>query len=228
MLFVFVIGRLCISIAMKLESPSASRNKFPILEVLKPRFEEIRTDYGTIRCVEIAPGTGEHAAFLCSNINKLIIQGIEPDDSVPASIAAWAEDIPVSTGSEVLPVITKDIREFDVNQLYDGFTTGTIDVMLCVNMIHISDYEATESLFAHAKNLLREEGRLFTYGPYRVDGQMTESNIAFDASLKSRNMNWGVRDIERVEETARMNNIVLMKTNEMPANNLLLEWARKT
>ena len=98
--------------------------------------------------------------------------------------------------------------------------------LLCINMIHISVYEATEALFRVGKEVGARY--IYTYGPYRVDGSMVESNQRFDESLKSRNTEWGVRDIEKVAESAAEHGqFRLVDKVEMPANNLLLTWERE-
>jgi hypothetical protein len=48
----------------------------------------------------------------------------------------------------------------------------------------------------------------------------------FDTSLRERNAEWGVREIEALEKLAGSVGLVLQETAEMPANNLLLVFSR--
>jgi hypothetical protein len=101
------------------------------------------------------------------------------------------------------------------------------DAIVCINMIHISPWAATLALIENAARVIPEDGRLVTYGPYSIDGDfLAESNVAFDASLKERNPEWGIRDVRAIEAAARENGLALMETVRMPANNLMLIFAR--
>ena len=134
------------------------------------------------------------------------------------SINAWLEDFP----DHVLPAQKLDVNAFDPScfpsQL--AIAESNVDVILCINMVHISPWQSTINLFRLASQSLRKGGFVMTYGPYRVKGSMTESNVAFDASLKARNPEWGVRDLEAVEEIAKQYGLVLKEFVEMPSNNL--------
>jgi hypothetical protein len=66
---------------------------------------------------------------------------------------------------------------------------------------------------------------LVTYGPYLEDEVPTsESNLRFDASLRARNPDWGIRRREEVEQQALQAGLGLSHRLSMPANNLLLVW----
>lgn len=96
-----------------------------------------------------------------------------------------------------------------------------IDIIICINMIHISPISSTHDLFRISSQLLKSNGIVLLYGPYRVKGSMVESNVAFDQNLKSRNKDWGVRDLEEVELIAsNEGNFNLHSIVEMPVNNL--------
>jgi hypothetical protein len=75
---------------------------------------------------------------------------------------------------------------------------------------------------------LRADGRLFLYGPFKRDGKHTAvSNAVFDSSLREGNPEWGVRDIEALQELAAGAGLALVDIAEMPANNLILVFERK-
>mmetsp|Transcript_39619 Transcript_39619/g.72540 ORF Transcript_39619/g.72540 Transcript_39619/m.72540 type:complete len:324 (-) Transcript_39619:937-1908(-) len=112
--------------------------------------------------------------------------------------------------------------EADYEQHHDFF-----DLVLCINMIHIAPYEATKGLMECAGKVLRKGGMLVCYGPYKVGGTAVESNLNFDKALRSRNPEWGVRNLEDVMEVAKTQGLEFEQSIEMPANNLIVLF-RKT
>ena len=208
-------------------SPSVARNKEPILDVLRPKLARLREDlvHGKepLNLVEIASGTGEHACHLASNIENLQIQPVEPDLSEHDSIRAWSADLDSNGKSSIREPLPYDIRKL---AMWDNDFQPV--AMLCINMIHISEWSCTESLFDQAQILLPAGGCLFTYGPYDEEGkEMADSNKAFDESLKSRCKDWGIRKINDIEALAEERGLLLHDRTEMPANNLLLTFQKK-
>jgi hypothetical protein len=111
--------------------------------------------------------------------------------------------------------------------MHDGGGPGELLAVLCANVIHIAPWRVAEGLFAGAGRYLRADGQLFLYGPFRRDGKHTAaSNAAFDSSLRDRNPEWGVRDIADLEKLAAGVGLMLIEIAEMPANNLVLVFAR--
>jgi hypothetical protein len=221
----------------KISAPSAGRNKALIVDVLAPKLAALRgggTAGGAapdtvLRLLEVAPGTGEHASLLCQTLPALHILPVEPDTSVHASIAAWSKDVPAGGGSQVHAALDTPIEALSLADLPPAFLPqgqGTVHAMLCINMTHISPYACTEGLFSAAGQLLDEAGLLFTYGPYSQGGELAPSNAAFHASLQARDPAWGVRDVQQVADTAAGHGLRLVETLSMPANNLLLVFAR--
>ena len=101
------------------------------------------------------------------------------------------------------------------------------DALVCINMIHISPWEATLGLMTGAGRWLRAGGVLYTYGAYKQGGRHTaQSNESFDVWLKARDPRFGVRDLEAVEDAARAHGLALVESIEMPANNLSLVFSR--
>jgi hypothetical protein len=100
------------------------------------------------------------------------------------------------------------------------------DAILCINMIHISPWAATHGLFRGAARHLGPRGLLVTYGPYLEDGQAAQSNLDFDASLKRRNPEWGLRELEDVSRVASSHGLHREKIVRMPANNLTVIFAK--
>lgn len=193
-------------------SPSAARNRAPILAVLQ------RVLPAEARVLELASGTGEHAVFFGETLPGVTWETSDPDPEARDSIAAWirSEGVP-----NVLPPREIDVvaDEWDV--------AGPYDALVAINMIHISPWEATLGLMAGAGRLLRPGGVLFTYGAYKRGGEHTApSNGAFDQWLKGRDPRFGVRDLEAVEAAANAQGLKLHEIVEMPANNLSLVFVR--
>ncbi len=102
------------------------------------------------------------------------------------------------------------------------------DMMLNINMIHITPWQCTVALFDKAARLLKPGGLLVTYGPYAVHGSISpESNVAFHQSLLQRNPLWGLRDIDDLQRTAAEHRLMLQAVEEMPSNNKTLFWRRQ-
>ncbi len=192
-------------------SPSAERNREPILEVLR----RVLPARGLV--LEIAAGTGEHAVHFAGALPGLDWQPTDPDAMSRRSIAAWRADAGLPNLREPLAV---DVTAAD-------WPVGAVDAVVCINMIHISPWAATEGLMAGAAVRLPPGGPLFVYGPFRRDGVPTApSNEAFDASLRERNPAWGLRDLEAVQALAAGQGLDLSEIIEMPANNLSLVFRR--
>lgn len=185
-------------------APAAARNREPILSVLERFVEEGE------RVLEIASGTGEHAVFLGARLPIASWQPTDPDPAARASIDAWRAH---EGAARVLPSVDLDVRR-------QPWPVGPVDVVVCINMIHIAPWEACEALVRGAGELLPPGGVLYLYGPYRRDGAHTApSNEDFDRSLRARDPSWGVRDLEAVEAEAARHGLGLVEVVPMPANN---------
>ena len=190
------------------QSPSTARNREPILEVLAPRLPAS----GLV--LEIAAGAGEHAAFNAAALPHLKWQPTDPDPEALASIAAWREHVGLPN---LLPPLRLDASD------PDSWPIERADAVVNINMIHISPWAATEGLMTGAGRVLPAGGVLYVYGPYLEDDVETApSNLAFDASLKSRNPAWGLRRLAEVSALAAAEGLVLAERIAMPANNLSL------
>ncbi|HEX8262192.1 MAG TPA: DUF938 domain-containing protein [Allosphingosinicella sp.] len=192
-------------------APATERNRGPILEVLR----DVLPERGLV--LEVASGTGEHAVFFAAALPRLLWQPSDPDPQAIASIAAWREQAGLANLLEPLRLDAAD-RSWPV---------ARCDALLCVNMAHISPWEATRGLMRGAGRLLPAGAPLALYGPFRRAGVPTApSNEAFDESLKSRNPQWGLRDLEAVAAEAALRGLRLAKVHEMPANNLTILFRR--
>jgi len=193
---------------MPFRAPAAARNRDPIRTILA----RVLPPTGVL--LEIACGTGEHAAFLAAALPGWRWRPTEAD---PVTAASAASLLAGEAPDSVDPV-----RLFDVRALPwpAGLTEGVTAIM-AANLIHISPWTVTESLMAGAGVTLPQDGVLYLYGPYTRDGRHTApSNAAFDDSLRARNPEWGVRDLDDVVAQAARHGLVLAETVDMPANNL--------
>ena len=195
----------------RLASPAAERNAVPIAEVLAG----VLPARGSV--VEIASGSGQHAAHFAGAFPGLTWQPTDREPRHRASIAAWREQA-------ALPNLLAPL-ELDVMH---PWPVSRADAMLCINMIHISPWRATLALFAGAAKVLPEGAPLFLYGPYRRREVPTApSNEAFDADLRARDPSWGLRDLDEVTAVARDAGFDRMHVVAMPANNLSVIFRRR-
>jgi len=168
----------------RLYSPTAARNKAPIGEVISPYIPE------SAKVLEIASGTGEHGAYMCGLRPDVLWQPSDPNAESRISQNDWALDCE----GRMLPSLDLDTTGPDWTEGLSAF-----DVIYCANMIHIAPWDAALGLVSGAQKLLREGSNFILYGPFLEGGQTAESNLKFDANLKSRNSSWGVRNLEAVK-----------------------------
>lgn len=191
-----------------LASPAVARNTAAILEVLRAHLP------ARGRVLEVAAGSGEHAVAFAAALPGLEWTPSDPSAEARASIAAWATaaDLP-----NLRPAVALDV--LDPATWPDEPTQA----LVCINMIHISPWEATEGLMRLAGRALGPGGLLALYGPYREAGvELAPSNAAFDASLKARDPAWGLRDRDAVAAAAQAEGLALTLRREMPSNNIML------
>lgn len=193
-------------------APATQRNREPILDVLRPLLPE------TGLALEVASGTGEHVIHFARAFPFLRWQPSDPTPDARASIAAWVE---ANGLVNVLPPL-------DLDAASATWPITRADALLCINMIHISPWEATAGLMRGAGRLLSAGQPLYLYGPYRRAGQPLEpSNAEFDADLKRRDPRWGLRELDEVTALARTEGLALEAVTEMPANNLSVIFRKR-
>ena len=195
-----------------LTSPAAARNRDPILSVLRERLPP-----GEV--LEIASGSGEHAAYFAAALPSVRWRPSDADDAALASIAAWRARAGAPNLLEPVPLDASDA---------DGWPVERADAVVCINMIHIAPWAAAEGLMRGAARVLPQGGVLYLYGPYKVGGAHTApSNAAFDADLRARNPAWGVRDVGDVVALAEAHGLALSTRIPMPANNLTVLFEKR-
>lgn len=197
-----------------LDFPSTLRNRDDIQRVLHSAF-----DFDApLRILEVASGSGQHASYLARAFPHWTLQPTDLEPEHLASIEAYRQ---AYGGRNLLAALKLDAasEKWPVE--------GPFDAVWAINLLHISPWETTLGLFAGAKRVLDERGRIYLYGAYRREGRHTaSSNEDFDRSLKQRNPAWGVRCLDDVKAAALEHGFKLERVEEMPSNNLSLLFNR--
>jgi Protein of unknown function (DUF938) len=196
---------------LRRHSPAAERNRGPILAELQ------RLLPGRGLMLEVASGTGQHAAFCSAGLPGWRWLPSDFDAASLPSIAAWCS----GTEGVLAPL------QLDVRQPHWPGVPGQVDAIFCANLIHIAPWACCAGLMQGAARHLAPQGLLVTYGPYfEADVPAAPSNVAFDADLRARDPAWGIRQRHDVEAEAARAGFALRERVAMPANNLLLVWGR--
>jgi len=193
-------------------SPPAERNRGPILAVL----QRVLPARGT--ALEIASGTGQHAVYFAAGLPGWTWCPSDAEAAALASIAIWSAEAQLPN---LRPPITLDV-------LAEPWPVqGPFDAIFCANMLHISPWTTCAALLRGAARCAAPAATLLTYGPYFVRGQVASpGNLAFDADLRARNADWGLRFVHEVEAEALAAGWSMRETIAMPANNLTLVFDR--
>jgi hypothetical protein len=204
----------------RLDAPAFHRNHEAIRAVLQPFLTGKSGDV-----IEAGSGTGQHVVDFARHFPDITWWPSDLNEQHLKSIAAWRAHAGLSN---IRPPLRIDLSDSSwCPQMHDGSGPANLLAVFCANVIHIAPWRVAEGLFAGAGRYLRADGRLFLYGPFKRDGKHTAmSNAVFDTSLRDRDPEWGVRDVEALQELAAGVGLVLTEIAEMPANNLTLVFAR--
>ncbi|GHE19662.1 SAM-dependent methyltransferase [Halomonas urumqiensis] len=195
----------------RLFSPSALRNRGPILDVLKAHLPP------QARVLEVASGSGEHAIHFTASMPGWQWLPSDPTLRACQSIAAWREHGGMG-----------NLREPMMLDVTGQWPEETFDAVVAINLLHISPWEVTPALIAEAAAHLVDGGRLVIYGPFMRDNRHTApSNAAFDDDLRARDKRWGIRDLGDLTTQAERQGLTLDRVVEMPANNLSLVFHKR-
>lgn len=189
---------------------SAERNARPVLEVLRQEFRHCRD------VLEIGSGTGQHAVRFAAELDHLRWQTSDLAEN-HEGINAWiqASGLPNVRAPLSLDVMTADLPAASQDAAYSA------------NTAHIMSFEAVTRMFALVGKALRPGGVFCLYGPFRKDGAFnTESNAAFDATLRSRDPTMGIRELEALDELAGDQGMWRVGLYAMPSNNLVAVWQK--
>ncbi len=193
-------------------SQAAENNREPIAQILKDAFRDVG------HVLEIGSLTGQHAVHMGAQLPHLIWQPSDVAPSLPGLMAR----IEAEAGGNVRAPL-----ELDLNVL--PWPIAETDGIFSANVVHIVSLPLVEAMFRGIGSVLSPGGIVCLYGPYKYDGQFTtESNARFDLWLKERDAASGIRDFEYIDELARAQGLALLADHQMPANNQLLVWQRRT
>ena len=200
----------------RLDAPSFHRNHDPIWSAIGPWLTQQDGD-----AVEIGSGTGQHMVQFARKAGRLTWW---PSDIIEAhlrSIAAW------STEAALANLRPPQILDLTDPAWRPAGIEGGLTALICINVLHIAPWAVSQNLLGGAGRLLQPGGRLFIYGPFMRDGAHTApSNAEFDASLRAKNPDWGVRDIAALSPLAEKSGLSPLEATPMPSNNFVLTASR--
>jgi SAM-dependent methyltransferase len=204
----------------RLDAAAFHRNHQAIWAVLQPFLAGKAGDV-----VEAGSGTGQHVVHFARQTPDIVWWPSDLNESHLRSIKAWRAHAGLPNIKPPLRIDLSDAAWCDA--MHDHSGPQNLLAVFCANVIHIAPWRVAEGLFAGAGRYLRADGRLFLYGPFKRGGKHTAvSNAVFDTSLRERDPEWGVRDVEALERLAADAGLALVATAEMPANNLILAFER--
>ena len=194
----------------KPDAPACARNRDPILQVLRTHFARYRN------VLEIGSGTGQHAVYFAAAMPWLEWQCSDRPEYLPG-IDAWRVEVGLANTPAPLPL---DVA-------IGPWPARSFDAVFTANSLHIMGWAEVEAFFAGLSGVLAEQATLVVYGPFNYAGEFSsDSNRAFDASLRARDPRMGIRDFEAVDALASRIGLVLDEDVAMPANNRCLVWHR--
>ena len=204
-------------------SPACERNRDPILSVLRKHFGDRK------RVLEIGSGTGQHAVHFAGALPQLIWQASDCAENLPG-IRQWLDEAALAnTPAPLLFDVAVQRAPVAADEAVVQWAAGGLpyDAVFSANTLHIMSWREVEQLFAALPALTTPDARLIVYGPFNDDGQFTsDSNAAFDASLKRRAAHMGIRDAADVDALAQAVGFGLIDDIAMPANNRCRIWQR--
>ncbi len=196
----------------RVSAPAALRNREAIAEVLA----EWLPASGLV--LELASGTGEHAAFFARRFPALDWQPSDREPVALRSISAWRA---ANGAANLRPPLTIDAQQAE-------WGIDAADAILSINMVHISPWSSALGLLDGAARLLAPGAQLILYGPWLVEGEeAAPSNLAFDADLRARDPDWGLRKVGEFSVEARRRRLDAVARRAMPANNLMLQLVKR-
>ncbi|MFV0663952.1 DUF938 domain-containing protein [Denitromonas sp.] len=188
-------------------SPACERNRDAIRAVLETHFADRR------QVLEIGSGTGQHAVHFAAALPALTWQCSDRTPNLPG-IRMWLDEAALPN--------TPPPFALDVN---GPWPTQRFDAVYSANTLHIMAWAEVERLFVRLPAVLTDQARVLIYGPFRIGGRHTsDSNAAFDTSLRTEAPHMGIRDLEAVNALAEAAGLRHLADIPMPANNRCQLW----
>jgi SAM-dependent methyltransferase len=206
----------------RLDAAAFHRNHEPIWAVLQKFLANKSGDV-----LEAGSGTGQHVVHFAKQTPDITWWPSDLNERHIKSIEAWRAHAALPN---IRPPLQIDLADPAwCKAMHDGSGPGKLLAVFCANVIHIAPWRVAEGLFAGAARYLRDDGRLFLYGPFKRDGKHTAmSNAVFDTSLREQDAEWGVRDIGELSTLAEKVGLTLIEAVPMPANNMIVAFAPTT
>jgi len=194
---------------MKQYSAACDQNKDPILKVIKPLLSNTKS------VLEVGSGTGQHCVYFAKELPYLTWQASDQAMYLP-SVSAWIDEAGLANTPKALELnVDSDWPDDKYQAIYSA------------NTVHIMSWEMVLNFFKGVGQALEKDGVFILYGPFNYSGQYTsQSNADFDLWLKGNNPLSAIRDFERLNELAKLHNLILTDDIEMPANNKILVWKK--
>jgi len=191
-------------------SQASENNKQFILEILARHLTK-----GDL-VLELAGGTGQHAAHFAKSMPNLLWQSSD----IPSNV----DSLNLRINAAQLPNLPM-AKSIDVNS--SPWDCDTPTAIFSANSLHIMSMGSVKNFFTGVGRILEADGTLIVYGPFKYGGEFTTaSNEGFDGWLKERNPVSGIRDFEWIDGLATELGLSLIEDNAMPANNQCLVWKR--
>ena len=198
--------------------PATQKNKISIGKVLS----KIIPLEGAV--LEIGSGSGEHGIEFQKRFPKIIWQTSDPLPEHRKSINSWIKHENLNLKMPKPIEINVMIRPWEIPSMVKESLKGIVSI----NMIHVAPWKCTQSLFEESSKLLNKGQFLILYGPFKIKNLHTSvSNDLFDKSLKIKNRNWGLRNLEEVTDEGVKNHFHREDIIEMPSNNFSIIYRRK-
>jgi len=196
---------------LRLTTEVFDRNKGPIIQELAPYLNTING-----KALEIGSGTGQHLSNFAKHFDKISWQGSDLDEIHCQSTDAWAEYFSLK-----IPKTLKLDASLDWLKVIKQ--KKKFNIIISMNVIHIAPISVLNGIFINATRLLRKNGLLIFYGPFKNRLEHNgEGNKLFDQRLKDENPTWGIRCMSSLKELGQNTELFHFKTIEMPTNNHIL------
>ena len=191
-------------------SQACERNKDIIFDTIKAYLDTAST------VLEIGSGTAQHALYFAQNCPHLSWQTSDQSfylDGIRAQLSN-------NNIANILPPL-----KLDVNQSAWVSDCSAYDIVYTANTLHIMRWSDVQAFFTGLRQVTKSRSLLIIYGPFKYAGEFTSnSNGAFDESLRAGGQGSAIRDFEAVNQLAIATGFSLVMDVSMPANNQLLIW----